>query len=85
MKKIVLTTAIVLAMGLTAFAQQSEGALRRSGLLSSRDETTPCIPSNYSSTNDENANPDQAPIDSGIAVLVGLGGAYLVGKKRREE
>jgi LPXTG-motif cell wall-anchored protein len=28
---------------------------------------------------------EPAPLGSGIAVLVGLGAAYLVGKKRREE
>ena len=32
----------------------------------------------------ETTNQD-APVGSGIAVLLGLGAAYLVGKKRREE
>ena len=32
----------------------------------------------------ENTN-QPAPVGSGIAVLLGLGAAYLVGKKRREE
>ena len=35
-------------------------------------------------THGETGNQD-APVGSGIAVLLGLGAAYLVGKKRREE
>ncbi len=33
----------------------------------------------------DNQDADETPIGSGMAVLALLGGAYLVGKKRREE
>ena len=42
----------------------------------------PMFPSHHNLNADQNAD---GPIGSGIAVLVGLGAAYLVGKKRREE
>ena len=32
-----------------------------------------------------NQDADETPIGSGLAVLALLGGAYLIGKKRREE
>lgn len=43
------------------------------------EEQLPLIPE-YGETGDSNA-----PVGSGIAVLIGLGGAYLLAKKRREE
>jgi len=85
MKKLALTLAIVLTMGLGAMAQDG-GLLNRgvsfdkqqkSGLRGEGD--TPSLPGFGS---DENQN---APIGSGVAVLLGLGAAYLVGKKRNEE
>ena len=82
MKKLVLTAAIVLSMGLCAFAQQGEGAMRRGGeSMSNRDITTPSIPQSFGGTQDA----DGAPIGSGIAVLMGLGAAYMVAKKRKED
>jgi hypothetical protein len=81
MKKLVLTAAIVLTMGLTAFAQQGDGVMRRSSLMSNRDATTPIFPQGWGEEEDQ----EGAPVGSGIAVLVGLGAAYLVGKKRKEE
>lgn len=84
MKKLVLTAAIVLSMGLGAFAQQGDGALLRSNSTrGDRNLTTPSIPQNFGSNEDVNGNGD-APIGSGIAVLVGLGAAYAM-KKRKEK
>ena len=84
MKKLILTAAIVLSMGIGAFAQQGEGALLRSNLRQTRqDPTTPSIPHDFGLSGDENADP--APLGSGIAVLVGLGAAYMVAKKRKED
>ena len=89
MKKLALTLAIVLTMGLGAMAQDG-GLLNRgvsfdkqqkSGLRGEGD--VPGLPgggSNFGS--DENQD---APLGSGVAVLLGLGAAYLVGKKRNEE
>jgi hypothetical protein len=46
--------------------------LRGSGLL---------LPGSHGLSNDVNAT----PLGSGIALLLGLGGAYLVAKRRKEE
>ena len=83
MKKLILTTTLILTMGLCAFAQQSDGALRRSGLLSNRDATTPVFPQGWGNEDDANAN--NTPLGTGIAVLTAFGAAYLMGKRRREE
>ena len=82
MKKLILTAAIVLSMGIGAFAQQGEGALLRSNSRQTRqDPTTPSIPHDFGLTTDQ----EGAPVGSGIAVLVGLGAAYMVAKKRKED
>ena len=86
MKKLALTLAIVLTMGLGAYAQHSllgrSEAEQRGG---SRDITTPSIPSGWSNTGDVNADGNEGPVGSGIVLLAGLGGAYLLAKKRKEE
>ena len=90
MKKLSLTIAIVLGLCLTTFADPTEGGLFQRGVApeSTTDaiygirETavnTPKLPDH-----DLGGNQD-APLGSGIALLLGLGGAYLVGKKHREE
>lgn len=83
MKKLVLTAAIVLSMGLGAFAQQGDGLLLRSESRANRGDrlTTPSIPHDFGLTTDQ----EGAPVGSGIAVLVGLGAAYMVAKKRKED
>lgn len=87
MKKLSLTIAIILGLGMTAFAQNDnhDGGMfqrgvepRESGLYR-EGAGTPMLP-NHNLSGDQNA-----PLGSGIAVLLGLGGAYLVAKKRREE
>ena len=91
MKKIVLTIAIVLGMGLTTFAQEAftgadgvpeRGLFGRGSEMFGRgsEEEQPFIDLEYAQTNDQDA-----PLGSGMALLVGLGAAYLVGKKRNEE
>lgn len=88
MKKLLITIAIVLGMGFGAFAQ---GGLFQYGAVS--DE-------NYYGAATDGQNRDgllslpgshnleddvTAPLGSGLAVLMGLGAAYLVGKKRKEK
>ena len=90
MKKLIITTAIVLGFGLTSFAAYNGGGLFQRGVSDEeyygmgytsqyRDGLMPNIP-NHGSTDNENA-----PLGTGIVLLTALGGAYLVGKKRREE
>ena len=86
MKKLALTIAIVLGLGLTTFANDG-GLFQRgasettSGLYGDRDGMLgfPGLPDHG-----ETGNQD-APLGSGVAVLLGFGAAYLVAKKRREE
>ena len=85
MKKLALTMAIVLTMGLSAIAQ--DGGLLNRGVSFDKQEKSgmmkdgnPALPGEHGSDSDWNA-----PLGSGIAVMLGLGAAYLIGKKRNEE
>ena len=91
MKKLILTIAIVLGMGMTSFAQiepevyeQQGGGLFGRGLdfeLFGADESLLKLPE-FGEEDDVDAD---APLGGGIAVLMGLGAAYLVGKRRKED
>ena len=89
MKKLALTIAIVLGLSMTTFADG--GGLFQRGNTSeqekaffngNRDGGTPGLPGHGLNTN---GDADPAPLGTGIAILAVLGGAYLVGKKRKEE
>ena len=90
MKKLALTTAIVLGLGFTTFAQ--DGMFHRSdnaknggngyALYESKGDLKggfPGVPG-HGETGDVDA-----PLGSGIVLLASLGAAYMVAKKRREE
>ena len=85
MKKLIITTAIILGLAMTSFADPNGGGLFQRGDtpnkgMSMRDNSNmPMLPSHNQTTN------QNAPLGTGIAVLVGLGAAYLIGKKRSEE
>ena len=95
MKKLTLTIAIILGMAMTSFANDGlfnrannaqNGASGYSFFSGSRlgDEgegvfSMPGLPGHGEGTD------QPAPLGSGIAVLMGLGAAYMVAKKRREE
>ena len=88
MKKLALTFAIVLGLSMTTFANPNGGGLFQRGTT---DETinreggslaSPGLPG-HGEDDDQDGN--QTPLGSGIAVLMGLGAAYLVGKKRNEK
>ena len=95
MKKLALTIAIILGLGLTTFAQDETfggGLLQRgetrydyfadwADLGWTRTTGLFNLPGQHGLENDQNAT----PVGSGIAVLAALGGAYLVAKKRKEE
>lgn len=89
MKKLALTIVIVLGLSMTTFANPDEGGLFQRGTTPANESLygtpereglmTPGLPGHGSHHN------EPAPLGSGIAVLLGLGAAYMVGKKRREE
>ena len=89
MKKLALTIAIVLGMGMATFAQDVE-VYDRAGLFGKapgifrggEPDEDPLfgLPSEHGLENDVDT-----PLGSGIALLAGLGAAYMVAKKRREE
>ena len=87
MKKLALTLAVVFGLSLTTFANNNDGGLFQrgasepnSGIYGTRDGILgPNLPG-HGETGDVDA-----PLGSGVAVLLGLGAAYMVAKKRREE
>ena len=82
-----MTIAIVLGMTMGAFAQEAEieerGLFGKGGMTKSNLFGLVAPEDPYGDENQEAEDP--APLGSGIALLMGLGGAYLVAKKRREE
>ena len=93
MKKLIITTAILLGLSLSTFADPTGGLFNRGNNMANggggntyfnsgtRDNgvDTPALP-----THGESGNQD-APLGSGIVLLTALGAAYLVGKRRKEE
>ena len=90
MKKLIMTTAIILGLSMTTFAQGSmfyrensrdngNAVYESKGNLFRTDPLTPGLPIHGQTSNQD------APLGGGIALLTALGAAYLVGKKRREE
>ncbi|MBR1514284.1 MAG: hypothetical protein IJ622_08345 [Bacteroidales bacterium] len=88
MKKLLLTATIILGLATATFADPNGGGLfqrgntpeQNNGMRDGESGTLmPGLPNHGQTTNQD------APLGSGIAVLMGLGAAYLVAKKRREE
>jgi len=88
MKKLALTIAIVLGLGMTSFADSANGGLFQRGeaiennggtIYGSNRDGFPILP-NHGSENNE-----PAPLGSGIALLTTLGAAYLVSKRKHED
>jgi len=80
MKKLALTIGIVLSMGLGASAQSLLQKEEMESVYNDRTTlTTPRIP-NFGDTTDQDG-----PLGSGIVLLAGLGAAYMVAKKRKED
>lgn len=85
MKKLIVTAAILVGLGMGGYAQQSKGLFDRgmeteSQRAGGNDNSRPMLPNQHGLTTDANAD---GPIGSGIAVLLGLGAAYALGKKRK--
>ena len=88
MKKLTLTTAILLGLALTTLADNNNqgGGLFQRGdsneeMEYANRDAMPALPT-HGLQNNQDAT---SPIGSGIAVLLGLGAAYLVGKRRKED
>ena len=86
MKKLALTIAVVLGLSLTTFANTNDGGLFQRGaseptygLYGDRTGMLPGFPDHDLPGN------QPAPLGSGVAVLLGLGAAYMVAKKRKED
>ncbi len=94
MKKLALIAAIVLGLSMTTFADGG-GLFNRAdnakngasaytyfsgnGPANDPSVITPALPAHNQEGNQD------APLGSGIAVLMGLGAAYMVAKKRKED
>ena len=85
MKKLALTFAIVLGLSMTTFADGGglfqRGADQNHATGVYNRELRPMLPDHGS---DQNGDAD-TPLGTGIAVLAGLGAAYLIGKRRKED
>ena len=92
MKKTIITLTLILGITMTTFADgglfnrgnnakygQNSGFIYFNAEDPVRQDVAPLLPSHGSEDNVD------APLGSGIAVLMGLGAAYMVAKKRREE
>ena len=84
MKKLALTIAIVLTMGLSAFAQDG-GLLNRGVSFDKQTRETGALEKGPSLPGHGESTDQPTPLGSGVAVMLGLGAAYLIGKKRKEE
>ena len=87
MKKLALTLAIVLGLGMASYAEggglfgqgQSVAEENTTTTMYNRDGLFPALPGQH------NTGAHQpAPVGSGITVLIGLGAAYAFAKKREE-
>ena len=96
MKKLALTIAIILGIGMTTFAQDNTfgGGLLQRGDTPHYDFYADWADLGWTRTTGGLFNlPGQhglgtdasAPLGTGIAILAALGGAYLVAKRRKEE
>ena len=95
MKKTIITLTLILGITMTTFADgglfnrgynaengQASGYIyfgAKAEVDNAVSPATPLLPQHGQDTN------QSAPLGSGIAVLMGLGAAYMVAKKRREE
>lgn len=86
MKKTIATLSLILAIDIGATAQNGGGLFQRGPMREDNnyDRTEGSsllgLPSVHGSDTDSDV-----PLGSGMAVLLGMGAAYLMGKKHREE
>jgi len=85
MKKLALTTAIILGLSLASFAQG--GFFQRGHDVDDSRANNRTVTGGLVQLPDDHGigNNQDAPLGSGIALLITLSGAYFVSKKRSEE
>ena len=76
MKRIVLTIAVVLGLGIASFAQN--GLFGKGGDEGMKEINLPSLPNHGVNTNQD------APVGSGALLLIGLGAAYAMTKKSKK-
>lgn len=87
MKKLILTIAISLTLCATASAQNKGGLFQRgavtneSGTFHNR-EGYPLLPNEHNQNGNQDAD---APLGSGVIALLGMGVAYALTKKNKED
>ena len=81
MKKLALTIAVVLGLGLSSFAQGGLFQRGEAEYMYFNRTDTPALPGEHGLY----GNQDSTPLGSGVVMLLGLGAAYLVGKKHNED
>ena len=86
MKKLVLTIAVLsFVMSVSAQDEYKSGGLFKRGAMPTETATrqTPllALPTQHGQSGDQ----PSVPVGSGMAVLVGLGAAYLVAQRRKEK
>ena len=86
MKKLALTIAIVLGLGMTTFAENGGGLFQRGtaepseGTFGDRTSSGIMLPTEHGQT----GNAD-APLGSGVVALLGLGAAYAMAKRNKKD
>ena len=88
MKKTITTLAIVLGISLAGMAQQQGGGVFQRGPVieetsndyNTRNGSGLMLPGSHGETGDQNG-----PVGSGLLLLAGLGGAYLILKKKEDK
>ena len=87
MKKLIITTAIILGMSMMTLGQPNGGGLFQRGETSDshgdRSSSMPLLPTQHGFTDDQNA--DESPLVGGMGLLFALGVAYLVRKRDTED
>ena len=81
MKKIALTFAIVLGLGMASFAQGLFNRGYSDGENGLRETATPIILPDHLQDGNQAAS---APLGSGALMLIGLGAAYAMSKKNKK-
>ena len=76
MKKLALTLAIVLGLGMASYAQ---GLFNRGYEGPKDDATLPGLPSQHGLTDNQSA-----PLGSGALMLIGFGAAYVLTKRNKK-